>query len=134
MEILILIAIPAVLTWILVFFDRQDRTRANLLPTLGLMVLISGCVFGHEFFHISAGPIPITLDRILMGGMLAIFVWLFLMGKEDIRKLNRVDVAVLRGYFHLAFFVSTCRNRRGRCVRGGWSTNTRRHHRRRPCR
>ena len=42
MEILILIAIPAVLAWILVFLDRQERTKANLLPTLGLLVLIIG--------------------------------------------------------------------------------------------
>ena len=66
MEILILIAIPAVLAWILVFVDRQGRTKANLLPTLGLLVLITGCVFGHEFFHRSGGPIPITLDRLFL--------------------------------------------------------------------
>jgi O-antigen ligase len=95
MEILILIAIPAVLAWILVFVDRQGRTKANLLPTLGLLVLITGCVFGHEFFHRSGGPIPITLDRLFLVGYVGLFGLLWLRGSESLRSFNRADLIII---------------------------------------
>ena len=78
MEILILIAIPAVLVWMLVVLDRHGKTKANLLPTLGLLFLIISSVFGYEFFHRSGGPIPITLDRIFLVGYVGLFGLLWL--------------------------------------------------------
>ncbi len=94
MEILILIAIPAVLVWMLVVLDRHGKTKANLLPTLGLLFLIISSVFGYEFFHRSGGPIPITLDRIFLVGYVALFGLLWLRGEESWRSFNRADLLI----------------------------------------
>jgi len=39
-----------------------------------LAVILAGSCFGHAFFHVSAGPLPITIDRLLLAGLLAVFV------------------------------------------------------------
>ena len=95
MEILTLIAIPAVLVWSLVVAKQQSRMDAHLLPTIGLLVVIVGSVFGYEFFHLSGGPIPITLDRILLGGLLALFGLFWFRGSEHIRQVNKADLVIL---------------------------------------
>ena len=62
---------------------------------LAIGIVIVGSVFGYEFFHISNGPIPITLDRVLFGLMLALAGWLWLVNKEDLRPINRMDIAMV---------------------------------------
>ncbi|HMO15978.1 MAG TPA: O-antigen ligase family protein [Pirellulaceae bacterium] len=59
------------------------------------VVIVAGSVFGHSFFNVSLGPIPITSDRILL---LMVLVQLFLFGwvhGQTIRpRLCRVDILV----------------------------------------
>ena len=95
MEILIFLAIPTMLVWVLVFLNQQQKTRAHLLPTVGLMVVIVGSVLGYEFFHLSGGPIPITFDRLLLLGLVVMFGIFWLRGSENLRPLNRADVIIL---------------------------------------
>jgi len=60
-----------------------------------LGVLIVGSVFGHAFFNVSAGGLPITLDRILLG---AVWVWLvawITLGKINLQSINRSDLILL---------------------------------------
>ncbi len=46
--------------------------------TAGLLaVLVAGTVFGYPFFHRDVGPLPLTLDRVLLAALLcAVPVWL----------------------------------------------------------
>lgn len=46
--------------------------RGSLLG-LGTAVLLSACVFGYEWLHFDLGPLPLTLDRCLLG--LLLFAW-----------------------------------------------------------
>ncbi len=39
-----------------------------------LAVVFVGSCFGHAFYHVSVGPIPITLDRLLLAAVLLVFV------------------------------------------------------------
>lgn len=39
-----------------------------------LAVILVGSCFGHAFFHVSAGPLPITFDRLALAGLLVVFV------------------------------------------------------------
>ena len=39
-----------------------------------LMVLLAGCCFGHAFYRLDLGPVPITLDRILWAALLVQYV------------------------------------------------------------
>jgi O-antigen ligase len=95
MEILIVLAIPAAVVWGLVLLGKHEHSRANLLPAIALAVLLTGSVFGYEFFHLSGGPIPITLDRVLLAGLVAMCAICWLRGTEDLRPLNRVDILIL---------------------------------------
>lgn len=42
---------------------------------LGLAAVLVGYVFGYTFWHTSVGPLPVTIDRLLLGGCVATFVW-----------------------------------------------------------
>ena len=77
---------------------RESLVRLNdfsVLHIIGLGVVLAGSVIGYEFFNISSGPIPITIDRMLLGGLLALAGWSWLMNLETLRRLNRMDVALL---------------------------------------
>lgn len=67
----------------------------NWLPLGCIGVLLIGSVFGHEFFNLKLGPLPITLDRLLLGGILATFAWQFLNHRQELDSFNRVDIAIL---------------------------------------
>ena len=51
--------------------------------------------FGHDFFHPSFGPIPITLDRLLLLAAIGLFAWRWLRGREDLPEFNIMDLANL---------------------------------------
>ena len=59
--------------------------------TLVLSTLVVGYVFGHDFWHRDLGPIPLTLDRILLLAIAAQFGWQMLHGKLAHTKLTKVD-------------------------------------------
>ena len=95
MEILILLAVPTALIWLLVLWNQHARTSANLVPIFAVTVVLVGSVFGYSFFHLSGGPIPITLDRLMLGGVVGIFGILCLRGSESLGPFNRGDIIVV---------------------------------------
>jgi len=95
MEFLICLAVPAVLVWALVLMNKHEQSQANLLPAIGLLVVLTGSVVGYEFFHLAGGPIPITIDRLLLVGLVGLCGVFYLRGSEDLRGLNRADMMVL---------------------------------------
>lgn len=95
MDIVVLLMIPVIIVWGMVLLLRCQWRSANLLPMLGLGVVLVGSVLGFEFFHLSGGPIPITLDRLLLAGLLGLCGVFYLRGSEHLRPLNRADVLVL---------------------------------------
>ncbi len=60
------------------------------LVLCGLAVLVSGSVFGYDFFHIPA-PIPITADRALLGLIVMTFGILVVREKAYLRELVATD-------------------------------------------
>lgn len=95
MELIFTVAIPFLIVVACAWIRLKPTLNIRLIPGCALSVIIAGSVFGHDFFNLPAGPIPITLDRLLLAGTLAMFGVLWLLGKEDLRKLNRVDVSIL---------------------------------------
>ncbi|MEQ8846299.1 O-antigen ligase family protein [Botrimarina sp.] len=57
-------------------------TRAPRLSPVSqaLAVLVIGYVFGYDLWHADAGPIPLTLDRLALVGVMALFVWRLYLG------------------------------------------------------
>ncbi|MEM9940418.1 MAG: O-antigen ligase family protein [Planctomycetota bacterium] len=58
------------------------------------IVVVSGSVIGRDFFAIE-GPIPVTIDRILLGSMIGWWGWKLISGRQRHLPLNLLDIAVL---------------------------------------
>lgn len=65
--------------------------KFNPLHLVGVMVVLVGAVFGYEFFNVSI----ITFDRLLLGGLVALAGWAWLINKEHLRAPNGMDLAIL---------------------------------------
>lgn len=97
MEVLILLLLLVGLIWAMAAlkFSTVFSRRYHLIPAVGFMVILCGAVFNHDFFHVAGGPIPITLDRIVFGALVALFGWLYVRGQENLRPFNSVDWSIL---------------------------------------
>jgi len=88
-NLLIAIAAAVVLVWGLLFLFRGSLLYG------GIGLLVVGYCFGHHFVNFELGPLPLTLDRILLGGLLVVYVLQRKLGLADPKPLNRTDVAML---------------------------------------
>lgn len=70
MTALLIVALSVALIWGAVIFIRGGLLGGCLL------VLLAGACFGHPFFNMPLGPLPITADRLLWGILLAQYlIW-----------------------------------------------------------
>lgn len=65
------------------------RNASLILTTL--LALVVGYVFGHSFWNMNVGPIPLTLDRVMLLGIAGLFVWRLRWGKLSAAPLAIVD-------------------------------------------
>jgi len=72
-----------------------ELKKFSPLQLIALCVVLAGSVCGHDFFHVSGGPIPITIDRLLLGGLLILAAWSWLMNREDLRPINPMDMTLI---------------------------------------
>ena len=89
MELVFAIAAVVALVWGAVLF-----ARGGLLGGC-LAVMLAGCCFGYPFFHLPAGPIPLTLDRVLWAGLLVVYVLWRRLGRVKPKPLGRAEVVLL---------------------------------------
>ncbi len=66
------------------------RRRASLLAGCGLLLVVSYAL-GHEFWNVKLGSLPITLDRLLLLGLLAAFAYQWRFGGLKIRPWTGSD-------------------------------------------
>ncbi len=64
-EIMLMIGALVALFWAGVVFLRGGLIGGSLL------VLLAGSCFGHPFFNVPLGPMPLTLDRLLLAVLAA---------------------------------------------------------------
>lgn len=95
MELIFFIIIPLMLVAAAVSFRVFPYVRLNPIPAAGLLVVLTGSVLGHQFFNKPVGPIPITLDRLLLIFATLWFGYLVLDGREQLRSLNWLDKSIL---------------------------------------
>lgn len=99
MPFIIFLLIIGVIVWTLALarikVPMDELQKFSVLHVVAMGVVIVGAVFGFEFFHTSGGPIPITLDRLLLGGLLGLAGWSWLAHREDLRRLNMMDIAII---------------------------------------
>ncbi len=77
----------------LVFFLAMARHLSMM--TGCLLVVLIGVTFGHPFFNLEFGPIPLTVDRLLWGWLILTLAVLWKLERADPKPLNRTDLAVI---------------------------------------
>ncbi len=98
MEFVVFLFAIVFLVWLtaaLVRFGPVKSPPFGLIPALTLGVVLSGSVFGAEFFSLSAGPVPVTFDRLLFVATVGLCGLFFLINREDLQPLNWLDLAML---------------------------------------
>ena len=70
-----------------------------------LAVIFVGSCFGHAFFHFSLGPVPITFDRLMLAGLLVVFVVAYRTSLVDAKPVTAADWGL--GLLLLALVFST---------------------------
>lgn len=83
------VAAVVALVWGIVVF-----TRGGLLGGC-LAVILAGCCFGHPFFNLPVGPIPLTADRLLWVLLLVQYVIWWRMGLADPKKPGRAELVLV---------------------------------------
>lgn len=79
--------------------------RSGRVTTLATTVLLTGTILGPAFYAFD-GPIQISIDRVLWGGVFLVLAYRWRMGQLSIGKPNRVDWVVLglAGWFLASAF------------------------------
>jgi O-antigen ligase len=85
MPLVALIAAAAGMVWGILYARRGSL----VLGCIALLVV--GYVFGHAFWHTALGPLPLTLDRVMLVGLLAAFVAQCRWGRIHLRPLTGSD-------------------------------------------
>ena len=98
MELLVLLGVPAMLAWCVVYL-RFAGIVGCLIATL-----LAGTVVGHPFFHVSV----ITLDRLILGASVALFVGYQIRGWNQPRIWSPADL--LFTFFIFALILTTVVN------------------------
>ncbi len=99
MEFLLAIGALAGLCWATVIC-----VRGGLVAT-ALLVLLAGSCLGHPFFNLPAGPVPLTLDRMLLVVLLAQCVVYRRWGLTDPKPATKTDYLLVA--FLIVLTVST---------------------------
>ena len=97
LELVLFLVLPVVFlaACVLLRINFAALKRLNWLPLGCFSILLVGSVIGHEFFHVSVGPLPITLDRLLLGVLWLLFGWQLFSQRQALTRLNYVDIAIL---------------------------------------
>ncbi len=93
--LLLLMAAAFLAVCVLVRFNFFSIDKLNWFPISCIGVVLIGSVLGHDFFHLPLGPLPLTLDRLLLGGLLVFFAWQLMFGQQQLTQMNFVDVMIL---------------------------------------
>ena len=99
MTFVLLIFAIAALAWTLVY------ARNGSLLVGGVIFVAVAYVFNHNFLHLSFGPVSLTLGRLLLSGLVVLFLWRWWRGEIEPRPLTGSDwlVALFVGYLTLRY-------------------------------
>lgn len=106
MQLLVVIFSLVALVWLAIFV-----LRGSLLAGCVLLILVAA-IFGHPFFHTELGPIPITLDRLVLPVLIATYVVQWRLGRAEPKPLTRTEwiLFALLGVLTLSTFTHDWRS------------------------
>lgn len=96
MFFLIVLAGIAIACWaaVIVLFLKNKLRVADLLPLGCLSVIVCGSIFGHPFFNVAVGPLPVTIDRVFWGVLIVTSIVLVIYRWETFTRFDRLDFLV----------------------------------------
>lgn len=74
--------VPALLAGLAVALLLAARAPRLSTVTQAVGVVVVGYVLGYEFWHADAGPIPLTLERVALAGVVGLAAWRIGVGKS----------------------------------------------------
>ena len=80
--------IAGLLVWAVLY------ARHAALPVLAVATLLVGYLFGHSFWHADLGPLPLTLDRLLLIALAGLFALRCWTGRIHWSAVSSVDWAL----------------------------------------
>ncbi len=89
MSFFVIIAAIAGLVWGLAFM-----LRGSLIGGCLVFLMATVCL-GHEFLNFDLGPLPLTLDRLWMGVLLAMYFVQRRLGQTDPKPVDKVDLLLM---------------------------------------
>jgi len=89
MNAVIFIAVLVGLVWAAVYLMRGSLVYGCLA------FLVVGLCFGHELVSFDVGPIPLTLDRLVLAGVVVAYAVHRWLGIADPKPITRVEVVLL---------------------------------------
>ncbi len=89
MEFLILTAAIAAMAWF-----GWYAIRGSLLAGCLAFLLVAAC-FSYPFLHFNFGPLPLTLDRLTIAALIAVYIVQRSLGRTDAKPLETVDKLLL---------------------------------------
>ena len=97
MELVSLLFVIAVVIWGLAICRHFGGKLVlfHPIPVIGMLVVLTGSVISSDFWSLRMGPLPITIDRILVGVLVCVFLARYLVHIEDRRQVNRLDFAMI---------------------------------------
>ena len=90
-----IIIATAILIWSAVFFRARPAVPKHAIVWGTLGVLVTGTIFGFHFFHRDIGPIPVTIDRLLLGIVFAVWIYGFVSFRRSAIVFDKLDMAVV---------------------------------------
>jgi O-antigen ligase len=116
MSFLIFIAVVVGLVWGTIY-----TLRGSLVAGCLAVVLVTYC-FGHFFVNFDLGPLPLTLDRLAVGGLLAAFFVKLRFGTADPKPMTAADwlLAAFLGVLVVSTFTHSWRLARPGMVSPLW--------------
>lgn len=102
MELLLAMTIGVALVWGLIWSVQGDLVLG------ALAVVIVGACLGHPFWNVDVGPVPLTLDRIVLAGLLVGYGVQWRLGRTDPKPICGADrwLGGLLAWLTLSFFWS----------------------------
>ncbi|MCS7306654.1 MAG: O-antigen ligase family protein [Thermoguttaceae bacterium] len=102
MEWIVGVSLAAALLWGLIWCLQGDLLLG------ALVVAIIGACLGHPFWNMDLGPVPVTLDRIALAGLLVAYGFQWRLGRTDPKPIGAADrwLVALLGMLIVSFLWS----------------------------
>lgn len=95
MTLLAGIFLAAGLVWAGLLLTFRPGVSANWVSLGTQTAFFSSIVLGYDFFHSDLGPLPLTIDRLVLGGTSALALYGLLTNRHRLPNLNGLDICVL---------------------------------------